>query len=99
VQYLDWFAAHHGLPVTTLILGNVYGTGPGNAVIDRFVAAAVTGTPSILHGSGTATRDFVHIDDVTEAFLAACTAPPAGRAGGSTSAVAPKPASATCTPS
>lgn len=40
VQYLDWFAAHRDLPVTTLILGNVYGTGTPNAVIDRFVAAA-----------------------------------------------------------
>lgn len=79
VQYLDWFAAHRALPVTTLILGNVYGAGTPNAVIDRFVAAAATGSPTVLHGDGRATRDFVHIDDVTDAFLAACTAPPAGR--------------------
>ncbi|MFI5492358.1 NAD-dependent epimerase/dehydratase family protein [Actinoplanes sp. NPDC051859] len=79
VQYLDWFAAHHRLPVTSLILGNVYGAGTPNAVVDRLVAAAAAGTPSVLHGDGNATRDFVHIDDVTEAFAAACLAPAAGR--------------------
>ena len=79
VQYLDWFTAHCGLPVTSLVLGNVYGAGAPGAVIDRFVAATAAGVPTVLHGDGTATRDFVHIDDVTEAFLAACTAPPAGR--------------------
>ncbi|MGX6608002.1 NAD-dependent epimerase/dehydratase family protein [Micromonosporaceae bacterium Da 78-11] len=77
VQYLDWFATHRRLPVTTLILGNVYGT--GTAVIDRFVTATATGAPTELHGGGAATRDFVHIDDVTDAFLTACTTPPAGR--------------------
>lgn len=79
VQYLDWFAAHRRLPVTTLILGNVYGTGTPNAVIDRFITAAAAGTPTVLHGGGHTTRDFVHIDDVTDAFLTACTTPPAGR--------------------
>jgi UDP-glucose 4-epimerase len=79
VQYLDWYATQRRLPVTTLILGNVYGTGTGTAVIDRFVTATATGAPTELHGGGAATRDFVHINDVTDAFLTACTAPPAGR--------------------
>ena len=79
VQYLDWFTSHCGLPVTSLVLGNVYGAGAPGAVIDRFVAATAAGAPTVLHGDGTATRDFVHIDDVAEAFLRACTAPPAGR--------------------
>ncbi len=79
VNYLDWFAEHHRLPVTTLILGNVYGTGNPNAVIDQFIAATAAGRPTVLHGGGHATRDFIHIDDVTDAILTACTAPPAGR--------------------
>ncbi|MBT0773715.1 NAD-dependent epimerase/dehydratase family protein [Kineosporia sp. J2-2] len=79
VEYLDWFAAERGLKATTLILGNVYGAGNPNAVIDRFVADALNGTAIRMHGDGTATRDFVHIDDVTAAFIAAASSPPVGR--------------------
>ncbi|MDQ1292328.1 MAG: UDP-glucose 4-epimerase [Actinomycetota bacterium] len=78
VHYLDWFATHHHLPVTTLILGNVYGTGTPHAVIDRFITAATTNTPAVLHNHGHTTRDFIHINDVTDAFLTACTTPPLG---------------------
>lgn len=42
--------------------------------------AAQVGVPaSVLHGDGRATRDFVHVDDVTDAVLRACTTPAAGR--------------------
>jgi UDP-glucose 4-epimerase len=79
VKYLDWFAVERGLKVTTLILGNVYGAGNQHAVIDRFVAEALSGNTIRINGAGTATRDFVHIDDVTAAFVAAANSTPAGR--------------------
>lgn len=81
--YAEWFARHRGLPVTSLILGNVYGPprpAPGDGgVISQFLAAAADQRAPVLHGDGRATRDFVHVDDVADAVLRACAAQPAGR--------------------
>jgi UDP-glucose 4-epimerase len=80
--YIEWFARYRGLPATSLILGNVYGPAhPAHrgGVISRFLADATEGRASVLHGGGRTTRDFVHVDDVTDAVLRACTAPAAGR--------------------
>ena len=81
--YAEWFARHRRLPATSLILGNVYGParparGKGG-VISQFLAAAADQRAPVLHGDGRATRDFVHLDDVADAVLRACAAPPAGR--------------------
>lgn len=48
-------------------------------MISRFLADTTEGRASVLHGNGRATRDFVHVDYVTDAVLRACTAPAAGR--------------------
>ena len=80
--YVEWFAQHRDLPATSLILGNVYGAAHPACrgdVITRFLADATAGRASVLHGQGRATRDFVHVDDVYDAVLRACTAPAAGR--------------------
>lgn len=80
--YVEWFARYRGLPATSLILGNVYGattTPRQGGVISRFLADAMAGRASVLHGNGRATRDFVHVDDVTDAVLRACAALAAGR--------------------
>lgn len=80
--YVEWFARYRGLPTTSLILGNVYGPphpAHRGGVISRFLADATEGRASVLHSDGRATRDFVHVDDVTDAVLRACTAPAAGR--------------------
>lgn len=82
LSYVEWFAGFRGLPATSLILGNVYGpvdTPTQGGVISQFVADATAGRASVLHGHGRATRDFVHVDDVTDAVLRACAAPAAGR--------------------
>jgi len=81
--YAEWFARHRGLPVTSLILGNVYGParrarGEGGGISQSLAAAAGQRAP-VLHGDGRATRDFVHVDDVADAVLRACAAPSAGR--------------------
>lgn len=80
--YVEWFARSGGLPATSLILGNVYGPAhPAHrgGVISRFFADATEGRASVLHDHGRTTRDFVHVDDVTDAVLRACAAPAAGR--------------------
>lgn len=80
--YVEWFAQYRGLPATSLILGNVYGPGyPARraGVISRFLADTMAGRASVLHGDGRSTRDFVHVDDVADAVLRACSSPAAGR--------------------
>lgn len=83
LMYLDLFTRDRGLEATSLVLGNVYGPSvhgrPQPGVIGAFVADALAGRPSTVHGTGGSTRDFVHVDDVVDAVLAACTTPVAGR--------------------
>ncbi len=72
-DYLELFRALHGLSTLSLRLANVYGPRQdacGEAgVVARFCAAA--GMPVTVFGDGAQTRDFVFVDDVVEAFMAA----------------------------
>lgn len=82
MRWIEWFAQHRGLAATSLILGNVYGpsaTSRQGGVIGRFLADAAAGHASVLHGDGRSTRDFVHVDDVTNAVLQACASESLGR--------------------
>ncbi len=45
------------------------------AVIPRFITWALAGAPLEVHGDGTQSRDFTHIDNVVEANLLAASAP------------------------
>jgi UDP-glucose 4-epimerase len=66
-----------GLPSTSLRLSNAYGPGqptrPGQGVVAHWLAAAVAGRPLHIFGDGEAVRDFVFVDDVAAAIVAACT--------------------------
>ena len=44
------------------------------AVIPRFIVANLQGEAPVLYGDGQQSRDFVHVDNVVRANLAACTA-------------------------
>jgi UDP-glucose 4-epimerase len=68
----SWCAsiAAEGLEVTILRLSNVYGPGDTNRVLPRFIQNAKAGTPLMLYGGGQVV-DFVWIDAVVEAFVAA----------------------------
>jgi UDP-glucose 4-epimerase len=62
---------------------NVYGPrqDPGSAysgVISRFISAARSGGPVTIYGDGGQTRDFVYVDDVVAALLAALRRPLSG---------------------
>ena len=51
-----------------LRLGNVYGPHPDAGVVAAFARAMLAGTPPVIYGDGRSERDYVHVDDVLEAF-------------------------------
>lgn len=63
----------HGLPSVILRYANVYGEGEGQdgSVVSRFVSAVVRGEDITIYGDGNQSRDFIHVDDVVRANLAA----------------------------
>ena len=72
---MSMYAKEHGVDTASLRLFNVYGpgqdAGSSYAVIPRFIQAAKHGEPITISGNGEQTRDFVYVDDVTEALLLA----------------------------
>jgi UDP-glucose 4-epimerase len=73
--YLRVYQRLHRLQTTALALGNVYGPRQdphGEAgVVSIFAAALMEGRPTTIFGDGRATRDYVYVDDVVEAFVLA----------------------------
>jgi len=78
-QYLHAYAGMYGIAPLCLALANVYGPRQdphGEAgVIAIFCSAMATGRSVTVFGDGTATRDYVYVDDVVEAFMRASRAP------------------------
>jgi UDP-glucose 4-epimerase len=78
-DYLVTFTELYGLETVSLRLGNVYGPRQdphGEAgVVAIFCTRLLTGEPVVVYGDGTQTRDYVYVDDVVEAFLAAAAGP------------------------
>ena len=68
-------ARDYGIRYSALRLFNVYGErmrpGPYASVVYNFIRAALRGERPRVFGDGRATRDFVYVGDVAEAFLAA----------------------------
>ena len=69
-----------GIETVALRVFNAYGPGqPLPAahppVIPRFLHHALTGASLVAHGDGSQTRDYIYVDDVVEALVAAATAP------------------------
>ena len=72
------FCHHHDLDTVALRYFNVYGPrqdpqGDYAAVIPTFIRLMTDGERPTIYGDGEQTRDFVHVDDVIEANLAAVT--------------------------
>lgn len=66
--------------VTAFRMFNVYGPrqrldNPYQGVVGLFLGRALAGAPITIHGTGEQSRDFAHIDDVADAWLAAIDAP------------------------
>lgn len=64
---------HENLPTVIVRPFNIVGprqTGRYGMVIPRFVAQALAGEPLTVHGDGTQTRCFCHIDDIVDPLIA-----------------------------
>ena len=79
LDYLRYFETVKGLDYTALALANVYGprqepaseVGLEGQVVAIFCRKMLGGRPCTIYGDGTQTRDFVFVDDVVSAFVAA----------------------------
>jgi len=68
------YCRDHGIPWVALRYGSLYGAEDdlANALVG-FLALAVRGAPIELHGDGSGTRSYLHLDDAAGALLAALT--------------------------
>jgi UDP-glucose 4-epimerase len=83
-HYVHTIGALWGIETVSLRVFNAYGPGqqlPAShpPVIPHFLRQTIHGGTLVIHGRGEQTRDFVHIDDVVEAMVAAATAPTVDR--------------------
>lgn len=77
-NYCGVYHRLHGLEAVCLRYFNVYGPrqradSPYTGVITKFLASAREGKPLCIHGDGSQSRDFVHVQDVAAANFAAAT--------------------------
>lgn len=64
--YIQYAQTHH-VPLTILRVSSIYGPGdPSGKVINRFVEAAMDGTPLQIYGDGEDLRDFIFIEDAVK---------------------------------
>ena len=83
-HYIFALGALNGIETVALRIFNAYGPGqripPVHApVVPHFVKGVLSGASVIVHGDGSQTRDFVYIDDVVAALVAAASAPDVDR--------------------
>ena len=81
--YCQAYAATYGMAACALRFSNAYGPRSlhKKSVVAAWVRAALAGEPVTIHGDGEQTRDFVYVDDLGRAVLAALDAPPESVAG------------------
>ncbi|MEZ4402891.1 MAG: SDR family oxidoreductase [Kofleriaceae bacterium] len=80
--YAQVFGDVYGLEPVGLRYFNVFGrrqdpNGQYAAVIPRWIAHLIAGTPCVIFGDGSSSRDFCYVDNVVAANLLAATAPSA----------------------
>mgnify|MGYP000120859099 CR=1 FL=1 len=79
-QYTRLYHDRYGVETVALRYFNVYGPGQRSGVVNAFLERVRAGEPLTVEGDGEQTRDFVHVDDVVRANLAAATTDAVGRA-------------------
>jgi UDP-glucose 4-epimerase len=74
-NYLELYRRLHGMEYVILRIANAYGErqppSDVHGVVARFLQNAIRGQELRVFGDGSAMRDFVHVEDVIRAFLAA----------------------------
>lgn len=74
-KYHELYARLHGLDYRVLRIANLYGEGQspfrGQGAIAVFAYKALRAEPIEIWGDGSTVRDYLHIDDVVQAFMAA----------------------------
>ncbi len=78
--YADVWQRSFGLEVVGLRYFNVYGRrqdpqGPYAAVIPRWIAALASGSPCVIFGDGSQSRDFCYVDNAVQANILAAVGP------------------------
>ena len=78
--YCHAFAGSFGLSVVALRFANVYGPHSAHkrGAVTNFSKALLLGEPIVIFGDGSATRDFIHVDDVCAGIRAALDKPTSG---------------------
>jgi CDP-glucose 4,6-dehydratase len=77
------YAATYGLPVAIARCGNVYGGGDLNwsRIVPGALRWLINGDTPVIRSDGTFVRDYLHVDDVVDAYLALAGWLDAGAAG------------------
>jgi nucleoside-diphosphate-sugar epimerase len=75
-QYCELYTVLYGLPTISLRYFNVYGrrqpsVGAYALVLGIFLKNLKEGKPLVIHGKGEQRRDFIHVNDIVEANIAA----------------------------
>jgi UDP-glucose 4-epimerase len=75
--YCHAFAGSFGLPVVALRFANVYGpvSAHKKGAVTTFVTRALRSEPLVIYGDGSATRDFLYVNDLCAGICAAVDAP------------------------
>lgn len=65
------YAAAYAMPIRVARCGNVYGPGDWNwtRIVPGTIRSLLRGERPIIRSSGAPTRDYVHVDDVADAYL------------------------------
>ena len=68
--YAHAFAKTYGLRTVAIRFGNVYGPwcARKRGVLNVFFESIHSGVPLIIYGDGSASRDYVHVDDISQAL-------------------------------
>ena len=75
-QIVNTYWDNHGIETVNLRFGNIYGVGVytrWGTVIPKFVNQGMSGEPLTVYGDGEYSRDFVHVQDISEAMMLALT--------------------------
>ncbi|MFH0791981.1 MAG: NAD-dependent epimerase/dehydratase family protein [bacterium] len=70
-NYLDFFYRAYRLPYVVLRYGTVYGPGQVRGAMSDYIRKLVAGEQAVIWGDGLKSRDYVYIDDITNANLLA----------------------------